>query len=73
MFSPGRLLILIGIVFIVAGILLSYSNFFSYLRLGRLPGDIVIRQENFTLYLPITTSILLSLIITLVLFLLKKK
>ncbi|MBZ5498554.1 MAG: DUF2905 domain-containing protein [Acidobacteriia bacterium] len=68
----GRLLIVVGIVLIVLGLLLSYSNFFSFLKLGRLPGDIAIKRDNFRFYFPITTSILLSLILTLVVYLLKK-
>ncbi len=70
--SLGRLLITLGIVFIILGILLSYTNFFPFLRLGRLPGDIAIKRENFSFYFPITTCILLSLVVTLVLYLLKK-
>lgn len=72
MIPMGRLLIVVGIVLIVLGLLLSYSNFFSFLKLGRLPGDIAIKRDNFRFYFPITTSILLSLILTLVVYLLKK-
>ena len=72
MIPMGRLLIVVGIVLIVLGLLLSYSNFFSFLKLGRLPGDIAIKRDNFWFYFPITTSILLSLILTLVVYLLKK-
>jgi len=72
MASLGRLLIVLGVVFILLGIVLSYSNIFSFLRFGRLPGDIVVKRENFSFYFPITTSILLSLVITLILFLLRK-
>ena len=72
MIPMGRLLIVVGIVLIVLGLLLSYSNVFSFLKLGRLPGDIAIKRDNFRFYFPITTSILLSLILTLVVYLLKK-
>ena len=72
MISMGRLFLILGIVFVVLGLILSYSDFFSFLRLGRLPGDIAIKRENFRFYFPITTSILLSLILTLVLYLIKK-
>jgi hypothetical protein len=41
--------------------------------LGRLPGDIIIQKENFTLYIPITTSILLSVLLSLVLWLLGRR
>jgi len=70
--SLGRLLITLGIVFVILGILLSFANFFAFLRLGRLPGDIIIKRENFSIYFPITTCILISLIVTLILYLLKK-
>jgi hypothetical protein len=72
MASFGRLLIVLGVVFILLGIVLSYSNIFSFLKLGRLPGDIVVKRENFSFYFPITTSILLSLVITLILYLFRK-
>ena len=42
------------------------------LGLGRLPGDIVIERENFRLYLPITTSILISIVLSLILWLLNR-
>jgi len=70
--SLGRLLITLGIVFVILGILLSFANFFAFLRLGRLPGDIIIKREDFSIYFPITTCILISLVVTLILYLLKK-
>ena len=42
------------------------------MRLGRLPGDISIKRENFSFYFPITTCILVSLVLTLILYILKK-
>jgi len=53
----GRLLIVLGLVLLVAGLLLTYTNIFSSLRLGRLPGDISIKRENFSLYFPVTSCI----------------
>jgi hypothetical protein len=72
MTSLGRLLITFGIVLIILGLLIGYTNFFSFLKLGRLPGDIVVKRENFSFYFPITTCLLISLVVTLVLYLLKK-
>lgn len=72
MVSIGRLLIVIGVVLVVLGVILSFSGFFSWLRLGRLPGDILVKRDNFQLYLPITTCILLSLILTLIVYLIKR-
>jgi formate hydrogenlyase subunit 3/multisubunit Na+/H+ antiporter MnhD subunit len=68
----GRLLIILGLVLVAAGLLLTYTNFFPSLRLGRLPGDISIKRENFSFYFPITTCILVSLVLTLIFYLLRK-
>jgi len=68
----GRLLIILGLALVVLGAILSFSDFFSFLRLGRLPGDIHIKRENFSFYFPITTSIVLSIILTLILYLFRK-
>jgi DUF2905 family protein len=72
MLSFGRLLIILGIILLLAGILLSYTSIFSFLRLGRLPGDISIKREHFSFYFPITTCILLSALLTLILYLFHK-
>lgn len=64
-----RWLILLGIVLIVAGLLWPWI---SRLGLGRLPGDVVVERENFRLYLPITTSILISVVLSLILWFLNR-
>ena len=61
----GRWLIIFGIVLIAVGLLWPWL---SRLGLGRLPGDIVIERENFRLYVPITTSLLASIILSLLLW-----
>lgn len=68
----GRFLIVLGLTLAVLGVLLAYSDWFSFLRLGRLPGDITVKRENFTFYLPLTTCLLFSLALTLILYLLRK-
>jgi len=68
----GRLFIIVGVIFIVVGIILTYSDALSFLKLGRLPGDIAIKRDNIRNYFPITTSILLSAVLTLILYLLRK-
>ncbi len=68
----GRWLIVCGVVLLVLGIILGYTNFFSYLRIGRLPGDITIKRDTFRFYFPITTCILLSLVLTLILYIFRK-
>jgi hypothetical protein len=65
----ARWLIVLGAVLIVAGLLWPWLG---RLGLGRLPGDIVIERENFRLYLPITTSIVVSIVLSLILWLLNR-
>ena len=72
MMSFGRSLILIGVVLIVLGLILTYGDFWRFLRLGRLPGDISIKRENFQFYFPITTCILISLCLSLIIYLFRK-
>ena len=63
----GKLLIALGILLVAAGVvfmILGRTN----LPLGRLPGDIVYRGKNTTFYFPLATSILLSVILSLVLY-----
>jgi hypothetical protein len=66
MASMAKVLILIGLALIVAGLIWLAGE---RLGLGRLPGDIVIRRENFTLYFPLMTSIIVSVVLSLLLWL----
>ena len=67
----GKLLIVLGAILLVAGVVLFLLGRTS-LPLGRLPGDIVYRGKNTTFYFPLATSILLSLLLTVVLFVIGK-
>ncbi|NOY78193.1 MAG: DUF2905 domain-containing protein [Calditrichaeota bacterium] len=67
----GKILIILGIVLAFAGLLLTGLGKISFL--GRLPGDIFIQRKNFTFYFPITTSILISILISLILYFISKK
>lgn len=58
----GKILVIFGAVIILAGILMSYGPSIPFL--GKLPGDIYIKRDNFTFYFPITTSILASILLT---------
>lgn len=60
----GKIFIGVGIAFIVIG-LLWHFDVFKHIPLGRLPGDIRIENENTRFYFPITTSILVSIILSL--------
>ncbi len=62
----SRTLIIIGLALVAAGLLWPLL---SKAGLGRLPGDIVIERESFTLYIPVTTAILVSVALSLILWL----
>jgi hypothetical protein len=64
----GRLLLILGIALVAVGALLYLGGRFPF-RLGRLPGDIIHRGEHTTFYFPIATSILLSIGLSLILWL----
>ena len=68
----GRLLILAGLVLVVLGLVVVAMNRFN-LPLGRLPGDVVWRGRNTTVYIPRVTCLLLSLLATLALWLLGRR
>jgi hypothetical protein len=61
----ARFLIVLGLAILVLGLLWPYL---SKLGLGRLPGDIVIERENITVYIPLATCVLLSLVLSLILW-----
>jgi hypothetical protein len=67
--SMGRWLIIFGVVLIVVGLLWPVLERFG---LGRLPGDIVIERENFRLYFPIVTSLIVSVVLSVILWLLNR-
>lgn len=66
----GKLLIVFGVVLVVMGLLFSFAGKIPWL--GHLPGDIYIQRERFSFYFPLMTCLLLSLIITLVLYLFRR-
>ncbi|RHX92320.1 DUF2905 domain-containing protein [Leptospira stimsonii] len=71
--SFGKPFLLLGAFFLILGIFFLYGNKIPFLNeLGKLPGDIRIEKENFKFYFPLTTSILISVLISVVLFLIQK-
>jgi uncharacterized protein HemY len=64
-----RTLIIIGIIILLAGILWPWL---IKLPIGKLPGDIIIDKPNFKVYIPITTMVIISLLLTLIFWLFKK-
>ena len=65
MSEMGRTLIIAGLIIAAIGAVLTFGPKISWL--GRLPGDIHIRRENFSFHFPIATSLLISVILTLIL------
>lgn len=63
--SIGRFLLLLGLVVAAVGALLWAGG--GLLPLGRLPGDILVRRDGFTLYVPLATGLVVSLLLTLIL------
>lgn len=62
----ARTLVLIGIIFIIMGLIVFLVS--KIPGVGRLPGDILIKRENFTFYFPLATCLLASLIISLIMY-----
>ena len=61
----AKFFIFIGVIFIIIGLLLY---FFKDFPLFHLPGDIVIKKENFTFYFPITSSIIISIVLSVIFY-----
>lgn len=60
----GKILLIAGGIIVVVGLLLTFSNHIPFL--GKLPGDIVIKKENFTFYFPLVTFLVLSIVLTVI-------
>jgi len=67
----GKSLIILGIIILIIGALFLWGNKIPFL--GRLPGDIFIRRGNFSFYFPLSTCIIISLILTLIFTLFLRK
>ena len=68
----GRTLIILGLVLVVAGIILTFGERLP-IKLGRLPGDIVIRGKNGVFYFPIVTCLIVSAVLSLVMWLIRRR
>ena len=67
----GKLLLIVGVVIVLVGVVLLVAGRFN-LPLGRLPGDFTYRGKNTVIYFPLATSLLLSLLISVILYLISR-
>ena len=67
----GRPLIMMGLLLVAAGLIISFASRLPT-WLGRLPGDIHIKRDNFSFYFPLATCLLVSAIISLIMWLLRR-
>ena len=70
--NVGRALIILGIVLVIVGLTVSYGPRMPF-RIGRLPGDIYIHKNNTTFYFPIVTCILVSVVLSLVMWIFNRR
>ncbi|MFW6134902.1 MAG: DUF2905 domain-containing protein [Elusimicrobiota bacterium] len=63
--TASRIFIVIGIILIIIGILVNFG-------LGRLPGDIYIKKDNFAFYFPIVSAVIVSIVISLIFLIIKR-
>jgi uncharacterized protein HemY len=66
----GKSLIIIGLILIAIGVAIAFGPRIPFI--GKLPGDIYIKKDSFTFYFPLATSVLISVIITLIIYLFRK-
>ncbi|MGH7197771.1 MAG: DUF2905 domain-containing protein [Candidatus Omnitrophota bacterium] len=66
----GKFFIIIGLVFVVLGVIFAANIQLPWL--GKLPGDIVIKRENFSFYLPLGTCLVISVLLSLIFYLLRR-
>ncbi|OGR30580.1 MAG: hypothetical protein A2X83_06820 [Desulfuromonadales bacterium GWD2_54_10] len=68
--SWGRPLIILGLILVTIGIIISLAPRIPWI--GKLPGDIYLKRENFSIYFPLGTCILLSVLLSLILWLFRR-
>ena len=65
--TAGKMLMAFGLLLVIIGLIIHYAG--KVPLIGRLPGDIIIERDNFKLYIPITSAIVVSVIITIIIYL----
>jgi hypothetical protein len=66
----GRMLVILGVLLVIVGLGFMFADKIPYI--GRLPGDIYIKREKFSFYFPLTTSIVISIILTILFSIFRK-
>lgn len=67
----ARVLVIVGVLLVLVGLVVGLLG--RFVRIGRLPGDIVIRRGNFTFYFPLATCLILSVAFTFIAWVLRKR
>lgn len=67
----GKFLLMLAFITALIGVILLFANR-VHLPFGRLPGDIIIQKKNFTFYFPLTTSIIVSIVLSLIFYLFRR-
>jgi hypothetical protein len=66
----GKFLIIAGLIIVITGVIIQFSGKIPFL--GKLPGDFKIQRENFTFYFPLASSIIVSILLSLILYFINK-
>ncbi|MCX5798103.1 MAG: DUF2905 domain-containing protein [Proteobacteria bacterium] len=66
----GKIFIIFGVMLVIVGLAFMFGDKIPYI--GKLPGDIYIKKERFSFYFPITTSIIISIILTIIFSIFRK-
>lgn len=67
----GKILLLVGVILAIIGAILTFANKVPFI--GKLPGDLYIKKNNISIYFPLTTSIIISIILSVILYFLGRK
>ncbi len=67
----GKILIFIGLLLAILGVIFTFGNKLPFV--GRLPGDIAVERKNYSFYFPVATCIIISVVISFILWLFSKK
>jgi len=68
-FQLGKLLVIAGVVLVALGLLVMLGSRFGFFGLGRLPGDVAYRGKHVSVYFPVVTCVILSIVLTLIFWL----